>query len=281
MTSSNPDRSGRPLAVITGGSSGIGAAFARRVAADHDVVLVARRPDRLASVRDELARDHPDGRFDTVTADLSTSDGTGAVVERLARGGVDLLVNNAGAGYHGRFVDEPSDRIAAEVALDCVAVASVDPGGPSEHGGRRARGRRQHLLDRRVPAGGDDGRVRRRQGIRALTQRSVACRDTRHGGDDPCRVPRWYRHRILRRRWCAVHDQAPFDSGSGGGRHAGRTPARQGSGGAGRFEQGVVAGLQVPTAKCDRPRIRMECESPMRHVPSAGHFDRDRQPDVK
>src|ERR1017187_2692185 len=90
MTSSNPDRSGRPLAVITGGSSGIGAAFARRVAADHDVVLVARRPDRLASVRDELARDHPDGRFDTVTADLSTSDGTGAVVERLARGGVDL-----------------------------------------------------------------------------------------------------------------------------------------------------------------------------------------------
>jgi len=34
-----------------------------------------------------------------------------------------LLVNNAGAGYHGRFVDEPSDRIAEEVALDCVAVA--------------------------------------------------------------------------------------------------------------------------------------------------------------
>jgi NAD(P)-dependent dehydrogenase (short-subunit alcohol dehydrogenase family) len=144
----------------------------------------------------------PDGRFDTVTADLSTSDGTGAVVERLALGGVDLLVNNAGAGYHGRFVDEPSDRIAAEVALDCVAVA---------------------LLTR----------------------------------------------------------AAPFDSGSGGGRHAGRTPARQGSGGAGPFEQGVVAGLQVPTAKCDRPRIRMGCESPMRHVPSAGHFDRGRQPDVK
>lgn len=123
MTSSKPDRSGRPLAVITGGSSGIGAAFARRLAVDHDIVLVARRPDRLESIRDELARDHPDGRFDTVSADLSTSDGTDAVTERLGRGGVELLINNAGAGYHGRFVDEVSDRIAAEVAVDCVAVA--------------------------------------------------------------------------------------------------------------------------------------------------------------
>ena len=123
MTSSNPRLSGRPLAVITGASRGIGAAFARRVAADHDIVLVARKPDRLASVRDELARDHPDGRFETVSADLSTPDGTGALVERLARGDVDMLINNAGEGYHGRFVAEPSDRIAAEIALDCVAVA--------------------------------------------------------------------------------------------------------------------------------------------------------------
>lgn len=122
MTSPNHNRPGRPLAVITGGSSGIGAAFARRLAADHDIVLVARKPDRLASIRDELARDHPDGRFDTLSADLSTPEGTGAVVERLAGGDVDLLVNNAGEGYHGRFVDEPSDRIAAEIALDCVAV---------------------------------------------------------------------------------------------------------------------------------------------------------------
>lgn len=123
MTSSNPDRPGRPLAVITGGSSGIGAAFARRLAADHDIVLVARRRDRLESICGELARKEPYGRFETVIADLSTADGTGAVAERLARGGVDLLINNAGAGYHGRLVDEPSDRIAAEIAVDCVAVA--------------------------------------------------------------------------------------------------------------------------------------------------------------
>ena len=123
MTSSNPDRPGRPLAVITGGSSGIGAAFARRVAADHDVVLGARRPDRLASVRDELARDHPDGRFDTVTADLSTSDGTGAVVERLARGGVDLLVNNAGAG--STDVSSMSRAIASPRKSRWIALRSL------------------------------------------------------------------------------------------------------------------------------------------------------------
>lgn len=123
MTSSHHDRPGRPLAVITGGSSGIGAAFARRLAADHDVVLVARNPDRLASMRDELAQEHPDGKFDTIAADLSTPEGTGAVVARLAGGGVDLLINNAGEGYHGRFVDEPAERIAGEIALDCVAVA--------------------------------------------------------------------------------------------------------------------------------------------------------------
>lgn len=122
MTSPNLDRRGRPLAVITGGSSGIGAAFARRLAADHDIVLVARRPDRLVSLRDELARANPAGRFDTLSADLSTPAGTGVLVERLARGGAELLINNAGAGYHGRFVDEPSDRISAEIALDCVAV---------------------------------------------------------------------------------------------------------------------------------------------------------------
>ncbi len=123
MTSSNPPHSTRPLAVITGGSSGIGAAFARRVAADHDVILVARNRERLAGVRDELAREHPGGHFDTIVADLSTADGQGAIVERLAQGGVDLLVNNAGEGYHGVFLDEPSERIAAEIALDCVAVA--------------------------------------------------------------------------------------------------------------------------------------------------------------
>lgn len=123
MTSPNQERQGRPLAVITGGSSGIGAAFARRLADDHDIVLVARTPDRLAAVRDDLARAHPEGRFDTLSADLSTPEGTGALVGRIARGDVDLLINNAGAGYHGRFADEPADRIAAEIALDCVAVA--------------------------------------------------------------------------------------------------------------------------------------------------------------
>lgn len=123
MTSLIPPASNRSLAVVTGGSGGIGAAFARLLAVDYDLILVARNRGRLEGVRDELARAHSAGHFEIIVADLSTTGGQHAVVDRLTLGGVDLLVNNAGEGYHGLFVDESSDRVAAEIALDCVAVA--------------------------------------------------------------------------------------------------------------------------------------------------------------
>jgi short-subunit dehydrogenase len=93
-------------ALITGASSGIGAAYARRLAASgHDLILVARRADRLAGLADELRH----GRSIAVaiwSADLASS----ADLERLAgqiRGldGLDLLVNNAGFGVRGMFTD--------------------------------------------------------------------------------------------------------------------------------------------------------------------------------
>jgi hypothetical protein len=98
----------RSLAAITGASSGIGAAFARALAArGSDLILVARRTDRLEALARELA-----GQYG-VTADVVTADLTlDADLERVAgllraAPRLDLLVNNAGFGAGGMFATTP------------------------------------------------------------------------------------------------------------------------------------------------------------------------------
>ena len=95
----------RPLAVVTGASSGIGATFARQFAARGcDLVLVARRKDRLLQLATEL--EATGVRAEVLPADL-TLDGDLAVVEqRLASAhNLEFLVNNAGFGTRGRFIE--------------------------------------------------------------------------------------------------------------------------------------------------------------------------------
>jgi short-subunit dehydrogenase len=86
-------------ALVTGGTSGIGAEFARQLAArGHDLVLVARDTERLDAMAAELG---VAGRsVETITADLSTTDDTERVANRLADRAkpVDILINNAGFG---------------------------------------------------------------------------------------------------------------------------------------------------------------------------------------
>ena len=89
----------RPVIVITGASSGIGAALARHVAPTHALSLVARRSAELAKVRDELTE--ADGTpVLTITADVtSRADVQRVVRETLARfGRIDAWVNNVGRG---------------------------------------------------------------------------------------------------------------------------------------------------------------------------------------
>jgi uncharacterized protein len=100
----------KPRALITGASSGIGAAYAERLARDgYDVVLVARRRQRLEELAGRLRRDW-NAQAEVLEADL-TDAGALAQVERRVAGDetLSLLINNAGFGRYGAFVEiEPA-----------------------------------------------------------------------------------------------------------------------------------------------------------------------------
>ncbi|WP_329256021.1 SDR family oxidoreductase [Streptomyces sp. NBC_01478] len=111
-------------ALITGSTAGIGAAFARRLAADgHNLVLVARNTERLGEQATEL-HDRHGIEAEVLTADLATDEGIEAVAARLAdrKNPVDLLVNNAGFGNKGRYLDVPMADELKMLKVHCEAV---------------------------------------------------------------------------------------------------------------------------------------------------------------
>jgi hypothetical protein len=113
------------FALVTGASAGIGAEFARALARDGvSLVLAARRADRLASLADELAKEY--GIVARVVAcDLATPEGVSECI--AAADGLDLaiLVNNAGAGYQGRFEKQSPERLMAMLQLNCAAPLAL------------------------------------------------------------------------------------------------------------------------------------------------------------
>lgn len=93
----------RPVVAITGASSGIGEVFARKLAPEHDLILIARRRDRLEELASELSQSSG-CRSQIVASDLSSEEG----LESAAKAVLDepnlvLLINNAGFGSKGRF----------------------------------------------------------------------------------------------------------------------------------------------------------------------------------
>ncbi|MFK4225106.1 SDR family NAD(P)-dependent oxidoreductase [Streptomyces sp. NPDC019890] len=127
-------------ALITGATAGIGAAFARRLAAEgHNLVLVARDTKRLQEQATEL-HDRHGIEAEVLTADLAQDDGIEAVERRLAdrKNAVDLLVNNAGFGNKGRFLEVSMADELTMLKVHCEAVLRLTS---AAAGAMRERGR--------------------------------------------------------------------------------------------------------------------------------------------
>ncbi|HET9158671.1 MAG TPA: SDR family NAD(P)-dependent oxidoreductase, partial [Myxococcaceae bacterium] len=108
-------------ALITGASAGIGEEFARQLAGrGYDLILVARRRDRLEQLAEQLPT-----TAQVVECDLATDAAKlPGEVEKLGLD-VDLLVNNAGFGLRGRFLELDGERQAEMVRVNCEAIVTV------------------------------------------------------------------------------------------------------------------------------------------------------------
>ncbi len=111
-------------ALVTGASSGLGADFARNLAARGcSVILVARREDLLKSLQQEI-RDQHGVEADCIVMDLSREDAPQALYDQVKASGkaVDVLINNAGFGLYGEFIDIPWEREREMLQLDIITL---------------------------------------------------------------------------------------------------------------------------------------------------------------
>lgn len=111
-----------PWALVTGASEGIGRAFAEQLAAlGMNVVLVARRGDRLQQLADAIQKDN-NVRAVIITADLSTAEGRSAVEQQTSEVDLGLLVAAAGFGTSGPLVRADLDAERNMLEVNCLAV---------------------------------------------------------------------------------------------------------------------------------------------------------------
>jgi uncharacterized protein len=115
----------RGYALVTGASSGIGVEIARRLAEEgYPLILVARRKERLEALRESLAAQV---NVVVIDLDLSAENAAEALFERVAALGlvVEILVNNAGVGMQGRFLDMSLPRVAQMSRLNMTTLTEL------------------------------------------------------------------------------------------------------------------------------------------------------------
>jgi short-subunit dehydrogenase len=118
------DRS-RGLAVITGASSGIGAVYADRLAAQgYQLLLVARRADRLKDLAADVEAKHG-ATVTTLVADLELSEDLARLASRIGEENVTMLVNNAGAGGLGPTAKAQAEQLEQVIRLNITAVTRL------------------------------------------------------------------------------------------------------------------------------------------------------------
>src|SRR5690625_2978874 len=125
------------LALVTGGTYGIGLSFAQALAGRGlDLILVARSADRLAATAAELTEQYR-VKVDTITADLATTEGLEQIAQRLEQDTdpVQVLINNAGHGIHTPLTTE--DMSVHQAAVDLMISSVLILGGRAGRAMRR------------------------------------------------------------------------------------------------------------------------------------------------
>jgi len=111
----------RPLGLVTGASSGIGLAYAERLAKDGwDLVITGRRRERLEELASRLKADHG-ATVEVVVADLAEEQGIQAINDVCRERALEMLVNNAGVGQYMPLLDLPEENLRELVTVEALA----------------------------------------------------------------------------------------------------------------------------------------------------------------
>jgi len=114
-----------PTALVTGASSGLGREFARiHAKRDRDLVITARRGVELEALKRDLEGAH-DCRVTVVEADLAAPDGVDTLVAGCEGIEIGVLINNAGFGAHGPFLEQPLERSRTMIELNIMALSAL------------------------------------------------------------------------------------------------------------------------------------------------------------